>query len=115
MFFPEVVTAPVVGVALLFWACVFMVYFTAAETTPVEFFFGRYEPLPPDLGVWKEIAAPNASGLICEQRCVLPGGRRASRHLIRQMRYRNAETRAIVRVEPEERVARRRISSRPAG
>jgi hypothetical protein len=35
-----------VAAALLFWAGVFMVYFTSAGTTPLEFFFGRYEAPP---------------------------------------------------------------------
>jgi hypothetical protein len=105
------VTAPVVAAALLFWAGVFMVYFTAASTTPVEFFFGRYEPLPEDLGVWRETGTAE-SGLLREERCVLPDGRQSSGHLLRQVRFRDAVTREIVSVEPERRLPRRRVSSR---
>jgi hypothetical protein len=101
------VTIPVVAVALLFWACVFMIYFTSAETTPIEFFFGRYEALPADLGTWKD-AGVDAAGLICEERCLLPEGRVRSSYLLHQVRYRDPFTRAIVRVGPERRVARRR-------
>jgi hypothetical protein len=101
-------TAPVVGVALLFWACVFMIYFTSQKTTPLEFFLGRYEPPPRDLGIWKETGVA-ADGSIREERELLPDGRVGARHLLRQARYRDPLTRAIVRVEPEQRVPRRRI------
>ena len=106
------VTVPVVAAALLFWVCVFMVYFTAAGTTPREFFFGAYEPPPPDLGRWKEVAADAATGLLREERCLLPDGER-SRYFVRQARYRDPLTRKIVRIEPEKRLPRRRVSVRP--
>jgi len=104
------VTAPVVAAALLFWASVFMIYFTATATTPVEFFLGRFEPPPPDLGVWKE--AGEDGGLLREQRCLLPEGRRNSGYLLQQVRYRDPVSREIVRVEAEQRLPRRRVSSR---
>jgi hypothetical protein len=106
------VTVPVVAAALVFWICVFMVYFTAAGTTPREFFFGRYEPPPHDLGRWKEVGAGAKGELVREERYLLPHGR-SSRHLLQQVRYRDPLTREIVRIEPEKRVARRRISLRP--
>jgi hypothetical protein len=102
------VTIPVVAVALLFWVCVFMIYFTSAEKTPLEFFFGRYEPPPADLGSWKT-AGFDSAGLICEERWLLPEGSSNASYLVRQVRYRNPATRAIVRVEPEQRVPRRRL------
>lgn len=101
-------TIPVVAVALLFWACVFMIYFTSAGTTPIEFFFGRYEPPPADLGIWKS-AGVDAAGLICEERWLLPEGRARASYLIRQVRYRDPATRSIVRVDPERRLPRRRL------
>jgi hypothetical protein len=101
-------TVLVVACALLFWVCVFLIYFTSVETTPTEFFFGRYEPPPADLGTWKD-AGVDAAGLICEERCLLPeAGMRAS-YLLRQVRYRDPTTRSIVRVEPERRQRRRRM------
>jgi hypothetical protein len=100
-------TIPVVAVALLFWVCVFMIYFTSAETTPLEFFLGRYEAPPADLGTWKD-AGIDSAGLICEERCLLPEGRVRASYLLRQVRYRDPITRAIVRVEPERRLPRRR-------
>jgi hypothetical protein len=104
------VTVPVVAMALLFWACVFMVYFTSAKTTPLEFFFGRYEPPPADLGTWRQVGAEQ--GLLREERCLLPDGRHGAGYLLLQVRWREPATNAIVRVEPEQRLRRRRVSSR---
>ena len=100
-------TIPVVAVALLFWVCVFMIYFTSAETTPIEFFFGRYEAPPTDLGIWKD-AGIDSAGMIREERCLLPEGRPRASYVIRQVRYRDPVLRNIVRVEPERRLSRRR-------
>ena len=105
-------TVPVVAAALLFWVGVFMVYFTAAGTTPREFFFGAYEAPPPDLGRWKEVAADAATGRLREERCLLPDGER-SRYFVQQVRYRDPLTRKIVGIEPEKRLPRRRVSVRP--
>jgi hypothetical protein len=105
-------SAPVVGVALLFWACVFMVYFTSVSTTPLEFFLGRFEPPPENLGVWSR-AGVDASGQFREERWLLEGGRRRAGHLLHQVRYRDPATGRILRVEPERRVRRKRVSSRP--
>lgn len=103
-------TIPVVAVALVFWACVFMVYFTSAKTTPLEFFFGRFEPPPPNHGVWQEVGAE--AGLLREERRLLPDGRPSASYLLLQVRWRDPSTGAIVRVEPERRLSRRRVSSR---
>jgi hypothetical protein len=105
------VTIPVVAAALLFWVCVFMVYFTAAGTTPREFFFGAYEAPPADLGQWKEVALDVAAGLLREERFLLPDGER-SRYFVQQARYRDRRTKKIVRIEAEKRVPRRRVSVR---
>jgi hypothetical protein len=106
------VTIPVILYALLFWVCVFMVMFAAQGTTPLEFFFGRYEPLPGDLGTWREVGVDQGGRLLREERSLLAGGRVGARYLLHQIRYRDRVTRAIVRVEPERRVRRRRVSSR---
>jgi hypothetical protein len=105
------VTIPVVAAALLFWVCVFMVYFTSAGTTPREFFFGRYEEPPDELGRWREVSAESETQLLCEERYLLPGGR-SSPHLVQQVRYRDRSTREIVRIDPEKRVPRRRVGRR---
>ena len=105
-------TIPVVAAALLFWVCVFMVYFTAAGTTPREFFFGRYEPPPHDLGRWREVGIDPEAELLREERYLLPDGRSSS-YLLQQVRFRDPTTRKIVRIEPEKRIARRRVTLRP--
>ncbi len=102
----------VVLVALLFWACVFLVYFTMQGTTPLEYLLGRFEPLPSDLGSWKECGIDPATGLVREERFVLPGGRPSSRQLLHQVRYRDPSKRSIERIGPEVRVRRRRIRER---
>jgi len=96
-------------VAVVFWGSVFIAFLKSAGTTPSEFVFGRYEPPPADLGLWKEI--PSEPGLICEERCLLPEGQSAP-YLLLQRRYRDAATREILRIDPEERIARRRVSLR---
>jgi hypothetical protein len=106
------VTIPVVAAALVFWVCVFMVYFTSAGISPREFFFGRYEAPPADLGRWQEVDADAQTGLLREERYLLPDGR-SSPQLILQVRYRDAVSRKIVRIEPEKRVPRRRVGLRP--
>jgi hypothetical protein len=105
----------VVLIALLFWGGVFLVYFTAQGLTPGEFFFGRYEPLPSDLGRWRELGIDAESGLLAEERLLLPGDRPKAPYLIRQARFRDPVTLAIVRVEGETRVARKRVSARSPG
>lgn len=95
------------ALALLFWAGVFLIYFTSAKTTPLEFFFGRYELPPDDLGIWKDVHV-DPDGLIREERSLLPDGVANASYLVHQVRYRDPATRAIVRVEPERRVPRRR-------
>jgi len=86
-----------------------MVYFASQGTSPAEYLLGRLEPLPPDLGVWTERGLDPATGLLREERFLLPGGRRGAPHLLHQVRYRDPLTRNIERVDPEVRVRRRRI------
>jgi hypothetical protein len=112
------VAALPVFIAVAFWAAVFMIFFAAQGLTPGEFFFGRYEPPPPDLGEWKEtataagLAPPAEVELVHEERLLLPEGRTGAGYFLHQARYRDPVTRAIVRVEPERRVRRRRVSAR---
>jgi hypothetical protein len=102
----------VVLIAVLFWVGVFLVYFTAQGMTPGEFFFGRFEPLPDDLGLWRELGLDEKSGLLGEERLLLPGDRPKAAYLLRQVRFRDPLTRSIVRVEHEQRIPRRRVSAR---
>jgi hypothetical protein len=78
----------------------------------VEERFGALEPLPDDLGTWKEDAGSEASraaqaeGLKREVRTFLDQGK-----LLRQARYRDAATGEIVRADEDQVVRRRRIKS----
>jgi hypothetical protein len=106
------VTAPVVLAALLFWGAVFAVYFAMQGTTVLEFLLGRYEALPTDLGKWRELGTNPQTGLLCEERLLLPNGEPNSGWLLHQVRHRDPATRDIVQVEPERRVRRIRVSAR---
>jgi hypothetical protein len=106
------VTFPVIFFALLFWGAVFTVYFATQRTTPFEFLFGRYEPPPADLGQWKQSGRCEEQDLLKEERVLLPPGRPNAGYLLRQCRYRDPASGEIVRVEPEQRVRRRRLGTR---
>lgn len=106
------VTTPVIFAALLFWAAVFAVYLTMQGTTPLEFLLGRYEPPPADLGTWRTLGPSAQTGLIREERLLLPHGQSNASWLVHQVRHRDPVTRAIVEVEPERRVRRRRVGVR---
>jgi hypothetical protein len=99
----------VVLTALFFWMCVFLIYFTAQGVSPLEFFAGRYEPYDPALGRWQETGRDEDSGLLREERLLLPDGRESASHLLLQVRYREPDTRSITVVEPSRRVNRRRV------
>ena len=103
----------VVLIALFFWAGVFAVYFTSQGASPLEFLFGPYEALPEDLNTWLDVGIEQPSGLLRQERLLLPEGRRDGPFLLRQVRYRDPSSKEIVRVCPEQRVRRRRISARP--
>ena len=102
-------TVFVVLSALVFWAGVFAVYFVSQGTSPLEYLLGQLEPLPEDLAQWT--ARVDETGLVREERLMLPSRRPNSPVLVRQIRYRDPTTREIVRVEPEQRVKRRRVRS----
>jgi hypothetical protein len=88
------------------------VFFASQGTTPVEFLLGRHEPLPDDLSQWKDTGVVAQSGLLREERLLLAPGRRWGARLLRQVRYKDPSTGEIVRVEPDEPVRRRRVSTR---
>jgi hypothetical protein len=82
--------------------------------------FGVLEPLPPNLGNWEvdeqSEAARQASlrGETREVRYIYEeGGLLRPGRLLRQVRFRNAESKAIARVEPDEVVKRKRIKPTP--
>jgi hypothetical protein len=104
--------AVAVLIVLLFWGGVFMVALAARGLTPLEFLFGRYEPLPGDLGRWKECGIDDERGYAREERLLLPPGGANSGYLLLQVRYRDQSTREVVSVEPERYLRRRRVSAR---
>jgi hypothetical protein len=101
---------------------VYLLFFLSHVPGATEERLGEYEPLPEGLGVWRvdeegpSGRAARAEGLVREERLLLQEG---GRRFIKQVRYRSAETREIVRIEPEELIPRRRARSgdgnRPGG
>ena len=79
--------------------------------------FGVLEPLPSDVGKWKlDESSPEgksalSSGLRREERLFHEerGGLLGAGKLVKQVRYRNAETNAIERVESDRAVKRKRV------
>lgn len=98
--------------ALVFWGAVFSLFFTSQGTTPGEFLFGRYEPPPADLNTWVDVGIEQPSGLLRQERLVFPSGRQDGPWLLRQVRFKDPGSARIVRVAPEERVRRKRVSVR---
>ena len=76
--------------------------------------FGKLEPLPQDLGVWKEdtdspaAIAAQKEGLKREQRFFFEESRQ---RLLKQGRYRSLGTNEVVKVDRDEVVKRRRLKS----
>lgn len=104
--------ATAVLIVVLFWGAVLAVACAANGITPLEFLFGRYEPVAEDLGTWKTVDYDGPGELLREERYLLPAGRANAPYLLHQVRYRQAATGDIVAVEPERRVRRRRVSVR---
>ena len=90
----------------------FGIFFTSQGTSALEFLLGRYEAPPGDLNVWSDTGIDQASGLLRQERLLFPPGRQDGPFLLRQVRYRDPRSKQIVRVAPEERVRRRRVSAR---
>jgi len=68
--------------------------------------FGMLEPLPERLGEWVKSNEVGADGLVREERHLFD---ETSKKLLLQVRYRDAATGKIERVEPERIIKRRRI------
>ncbi|HKO47269.1 MAG TPA: hypothetical protein VJV79_06075 [Polyangiaceae bacterium] len=105
----------VVFTALVFWAAMFAIFFASQGTTLLEFLFGRYEAPPEHLNTWRDMGIEPLSGLLRQERLLFPPGHASGPVLLRQVRYRDPSNRVIVRVAPEERVRRRRVSARTEG
>jgi hypothetical protein len=99
---------PLVLTAILFWGAIFLVFFSAEGTSPLDFLLGAYEPLPDDLGEWRKLGPDEPSGLLREERWLLPGTDARASSLVRQVRFRHPETGTIVEVAPETLVPRGR-------
>jgi hypothetical protein len=94
-------------------------FFVAMSSVPgaKEERFGTLEKLPENLGKWQVDQASDAAvsahgqGLLREVRHFYhePQGFGAQGRLVLQVRYRDAKTRKIVRIEPERSVRRRRL------
>jgi hypothetical protein len=101
----------IVAVALLFWTCVFGIYFSARGVSPLDFFVGAREPYDPALAHWRATQTDAPPGLIREERFLLPEGRKNAAYLEHQVRYRDIASRAITKVEPPKKMARPRSRS----
>lgn len=86
-----------------------MIFLTAQGSSPLEFLLGRYEPPPADVGRWRDAGIEERTGLLREERLLLPGDDPNASRLVRQVRYRDPVTRVIARAEAEQRVSRRRV------
>ncbi len=73
---------------------------------------GALPDLPDKLGKWVEQEKPSEDGLLCEKRHLLidEGGFGGGKLLL-QVRYRNPQTREIMRIEKEQTIKRRRVRS----
>lgn len=100
-----------VAIALL-GTVVYLFFIMNAVPGAKEERFGSLEELPPDVGKWKVDAESESAksaaeeGLIREVRHFY---HESQRRLAFQVRYRDRETKKIVRIEPEETVTRRRV------
>lgn len=71
---------------------------------------GVLEPLPPQMGEWVEQEARSSDGFVVERRYLNPESTGFSGpKILLQVRYRDAETREIVRVDPEQVIKRKRV------
>ena len=88
----------------------YLIFFMSHVPGAKEERFGHLEPLPLDLGQWTAAAMPDEQGRIREQRHLFneKTGFGAGR-LVLQVRFWDAVTNAIVHVEDEQIVPRRRI------
>lgn len=113
---PEQVRRAVFYVFMLLLAAagvaVYLLFFLTHVPGATEERLGELEPVPDDLGRWlvdtetPEGQAARSEGLLREKRLLLQEG---GKRFIKQVRYRNAETREIVRIEREELVPRKRL------
>lgn len=105
MFYLLIIFLAAAGGAIYFY------FFMQTVPGAVEERFGALEPLPMDVGSWKddtdsaEALAAQKEGLKREVRFFFEEGRQ---RLLKQARYRSLTTNEVVKVEPDEVVKRRR-------
>ncbi|MFZ5893887.1 MAG: hypothetical protein ACOY0T_22690 [Myxococcota bacterium] len=108
MFYLLIIFLAAAGGAIYFF------FFMQNVPGAVEERFGKLEPLPPDVGQWKEdtsspaALAAKSEGLKREERLYFE---ERKQRLLKQGRYRSVATNEVVRVDPEEVVKRRRVKS----
>ena len=105
--------ALMVGVALI-GTLIYLVFVMSSVPGAKEERFGTLEDLPENVGKWsidadgEAAALAQSEGLVREVRHFY---HESQRRLVLQVRYRDSETRKIIRIEPEVTVPRRRIVS----
>jgi hypothetical protein len=93
---------------------IYLIVFFGNVPGAAEERLGVIEPLPPDVGLWKEEPDTSGATRAGEQglkREVRTFFDEAHNRLLRQVRYRNVETNEIVRAEPDQVIKRRRVRS----
>jgi hypothetical protein len=91
---------------------IYLIVFFGHVPGATEERLGVLEPLPPDVGQWKEepeASAPIRAGEPVLKREVRTYFDEAHNRLLRQVRYRSLDTDEIVRVDPDQVVKRRRV------
>lgn len=74
---------------------------------------GGFEPLPPHLGQWQTVDASSEDGLVREERYLFrASGSGGAGTVTFQVRYRDPNSREIVRIEPEVVTKRRRAKTK---
>lgn len=111
MFFLFLVIVAALGIA------VYLVFIFKLVPGAAEERLGVLEPLPDDIGQWKVDEASDDGKAALErqqrreERLFFEEGKglMAQGRLVRQVRYRNAQSNAIERVEPDQPIKRKRI------
>jgi hypothetical protein len=91
---------------------IYLIVFLGNVPGAAEERLGVLEPLPPDLGQWKEESDTREASVAREQglkREVRTFFDEAHGRLLRQVRYRSIESNEIVRADPDQVLKRRRV------
>jgi hypothetical protein len=99
---------PLIAVVVLFWLLIFFVIFRALGISGTDLIRGSLQPLPADLGQWREPVVEVEGEPLRQERWLLPPGQENPSYFLVQVRFLDPETAEIVRVVPERRVPRPR-------